>query len=255
MNNNFKVFILFIILYLLPLKLPAADQVPFADSKITISMDFQDANLKDVVKILSIQSGLNFIASEAVQERKITLYLDRVPIKEVMDKLFKANNLTYELDKDANIFIVKDWGKPELETITRVYPLKYRSVPSANLEKEKGSLLTTASGSTTGTGAYSSTSIPGVSPLGQPPGVSTATSNVGATGGAGGIVTSLKQILSNDGKISEDKSTNSLIITDIPSRFPEIEHLIACLDVPQPQVMLDVEILDVSKNVVDKLGF
>ena len=54
--------IFFLILCLLPLKLLAADQVPqvsFAGSKATISMDFQDANLKDVIKIFSIQSGLN----------------------------------------------------------------------------------------------------------------------------------------------------------------------------------------------------
>ena len=129
-----KVFIFFLTLCLLPLKLPAAEQSPFGDSNVAISMDFQDANLKDVVKILSIQSGLNFIASEAVQDRKITLFLDKVPIKETMDKLFKANNLTYELDKEAKIFIVKDWGKPEIETITKVFYLKYRGIPSANIE-------------------------------------------------------------------------------------------------------------------------
>src|SRR3989338_6255312 len=113
MNSSYKVFIFFLIFCLLPLKLPAADLSPFNDPNITISMDFQDANLKDVVKIFSIQSGLNFIASEAVQDRKITLFLNKVPIKGSLDKLFKANNLTYELDQEAKIFLVKDWGRPQ----------------------------------------------------------------------------------------------------------------------------------------------
>ncbi len=216
-----KLFIFFLALYLLPLKLPAAEQSPFGDSNVAISMDFQDANLKDVVKILSIQSGLNFIASEAVQDRKITLFLDKVPVQEVMDKLFKANNLTYELDKEAKIFIVKDWGKPEIETITKVFYLKYRGIPSANIEKEKSSLI----GTTTGAGT------------------------------AGDIVTSIRAVLSANGKITEDSRTNSLIVTDIPSRLPLIQKIISQLDIPQSQVMLEVEILDVSKNVVDKMGF
>ncbi|MDP2937893.1 MAG: secretin N-terminal domain-containing protein, partial [Candidatus Omnitrophota bacterium] len=175
----------------------------------------------DVVKILSIQSGLNFIASEAVQDRKITLFLDKVPVQEVMDKLFKANNLTYELDEEAKIFIVKDWGKPEVETITKVFYLKYRSVPSANIEKEKSSLIGTTTGAST----------------------------------AGDIVTSIRAVLSANGKITEDSRTNSLIVTDIPSRLPLIQKIISQLDIPQSQVMLEVEILDVSKNVVDKMGF
>jgi len=234
-----KVFIFFFILCLLPLKLPAADQSSFGDSKITISMDFQDANLKDVVKIFSIQSGLNFIASEAVQDRKITLFLDKVPIKEAMDKLFKANNLAYELDEEAKIFIVKDWGKPEIDTITKVFYLKYATVSSSSIKEEMynqvSSVGTTSGGGSTG----SSTS--GES------GKWTSEKDVG-------ITNAVKKNLSAQGSIIEDYRTNSLIVTDMPNRMPVIEKLIASLDLPAPQVMLEVEMLDVSKNIVDKIG-
>src|SRR3989338_3369318 len=90
-----------------------------------ISMDLKGVSLIEVLKILSLQSGLNFIASEAVAERKITLYLDNITVKDAMDEIFSANNLTYEFKPGKNIFIVKDWGSPALETDTRVYPLKY----------------------------------------------------------------------------------------------------------------------------------
>ena len=228
MKNNLKLFIFILSFCLFLPRLNAEQDMLYLDPELTISMDFKDASLKDILKIFSIQSGLNFIASEAVQDRTITLYLDKVPIKETMDKLFKANNLTYELDEEANIFVVKEWGKPEIETMTKVYYLKYRSVPSAKLEKEKDDLL----GKTTGS------------------------STTGSSGGTDtDMLTSIKQILSKEGKITEDRRTNSLIITDVPSRFPEIDRLIAYLDIPQLQVMLEVEILDVSKNVIDKLGF
>ena len=243
MHNNFKVFIFSIILCLSPLKLPAADPSPFEDPKITISMDFQDANLKDVIKIFSIQSGLNFIASEAVQDRRITLFLDKVTVKEAMDKLFKANNLTYELDQEAKIFIVKDWGKPEIETITKIFYLKYASVSSSSMMQEmyKQISSTGTTGSTTGSSGSAGSS---------------------ASGGTGkyaseqdvGITKAVKKNLTDEGSIIEDYRTNSLIVTDIPNRMPVIEKLIASLDVPAPQVMLEVEILDVSKNTVDKIG-
>lgn len=195
----------------------------------TISMDFKDAGLKDILKILSIQSGMNFIASEAVQNRLITLYMDKVPLKEAMDQIFSANNLTYVLNKEGNIFLVKDWGKPMIETVTKVFYLKYATVSTASLKEEMKNNITGTTG--------------------------------GATGGKweaeaeAGITTAVKKMLTAYGLLVEDYRTNSLIVTDIPSRMPVIEQVIAALDKSVPQVMLEVEMLDVSKNAVDTIGF
>ncbi|MFA5362345.1 MAG: secretin N-terminal domain-containing protein [Candidatus Omnitrophota bacterium] len=237
MENNFKKHAFTAVLALCvfscsPLK---GQEIDFPNPDVTISMDLQDAGLKDVLKIFSIQSGLNFISSEGVQERKITLYLDRVPIQQAMEKLFKANGLYYELDEDSNVFIVKDWGKPVTETVTKVFYLKYASVKSSALTEQKKqgniggfqSLASTTSSSSTGTNSADDS----------------------------GITQAVKQLLSEAGTVIEDARTNSLIINDIPSKIPVITQLIAALDVSQPQVMLEVEMLDVSKNTVDKMGF
>jgi len=231
MNTYFKVFIFTLIICLFPLKLPAAEQSPFEDPNITISMDFQDASLKDILKIFSMQSNLNFIASEIVQDRKITLFLDKVSIKEAMDKLFKANNLTYELDPQAKIFIVKDWGKPQVETITRVFYLKHATVSTSPLKEEATASSSSAIGASGASG--------------------------GGTKKESGITEAIKANLSPSpiGQLIEDARTNSFTVTDIPSRMPVIEKIIASLDIPVPQVLLEVEMLDVSKNVVDQLGF
>jgi len=230
MNHNFKLF-LFIILFSLFLPSSYAQQeYPFIDSEAVISMDFQDVSLKDVLKILSMQSGLNFIASENVQDRKITLYLDKVSVQEAMEKLFRANNLTYELDEDSNIFIVRDWGKPKIETVTRVFVLKYATVSSSALLTEK--INNSSSSNSTG---------------------STANSNISSASAA--ITDVVKKILTSDGSVIEDGRLNSLVVTDIPSRMPLIAQTIASLDVSVPQVMLEVEMLDVSKKMVDNLGF
>ncbi|MFA4842974.1 MAG: secretin N-terminal domain-containing protein, partial [Candidatus Omnitrophota bacterium] len=70
-----------------------------------------------------------------------------------------------------------------------------------------------------------------------------------------GITTVVKKLLTSEGSVIEDFRTNSLIVTDIPSRIPVIAQTIAALDMPVAQVMLEVEMLDVSKNAVDKIGF
>lgn len=247
MSNKAKLFVVIFMpfLWLFPFQSGAGEESVFSDPKKTISMDFQDAGLKDILKVFSIQSGLNFIASEAVQERKITLYLDKVSIKEAMDKIFMANNLYYELDKDSNILIAKDRGKPQLDLITRVFYLKYATVSSSSLKEEMSSQIipTATTSSVSITGATATT------------GTTTGTAGKWGVEKDAGITKAIKQVLSSYGSVIEDYRTNSLVVTDMPTRMPIIAQTIASLDVPIPQVMLEVEMLDVSKNVVDKLGF
>ncbi|MFH0940652.1 MAG: secretin N-terminal domain-containing protein [Candidatus Omnitrophota bacterium] len=210
-----------------------------------ISMDFRDASLKTILKVFSEQAGLNFIASQVVQDRSITLFLDNVPLQEAMDKIMSANNLIYELEPGSNVFIVKEWGRPEVETITKVYNLKYTRLASSTLQKaiSAGS----AKGSAAGGGAAAA-------------GGGSASSG-GAQAGAGGegggetgIESSIKGVMTSYGKVMQDPRTNSLIVTDIPSQFELIDRVVALLDVPTPQVMIEVEMLDVSKRTVDQMG-
>jgi type II secretory pathway component GspD/PulD (secretin) len=52
----------------------------------------------------------------------------------------------------------------------------------------------------------------------------------------------------------EDTRTNSLIISDIPEQFEGIEATINKLDVPIPQVLIEVEMMEVDKSTADQLG-
>ncbi|MCX5710321.1 MAG: hypothetical protein NT088_06360 [Candidatus Omnitrophica bacterium] len=214
-----------------------------------ISLDFQDAGLKDVLKLFSIQSGLNFIASEGVQDRKLTLYLDSVPLSQAMDKIFKANNLSFELDKDAGIFIVKDWGKVTTETVTKVFYLKYATVSSSSLKEEMSNELPSSEVSfATGSGSTGTSTTSGSSSSSSSGGKWSVESDAG-------ITRAVKKLLSKEGSIIEDFRTNSLVVTDTPNRMAVVTQVVAALDVPMPMVLLEVEMLDVSRNVVDNLGF
>jgi len=235
MNKNFKsfVFVLFIANFIFSQQALALESPP------KISMDLQDASLKDVLKILSMQSNLNFVASEMVQDRKVTLYMDNVPLKEAMDKIFKANNLSYDLDKESSLFIVKDWGQLTVETLTEVFFLKHAMVSSSSLKEEmKNNMVQESADSSSSDSGSSSSEDKGKWKVED----------------EAGITQSVKKLLSTAGSVIEDFRTNSLIVTDIPSRMEIVRSVIKALDVAVPQVLLEVEMLDVSKNAVDQLG-
>lgn len=258
MNKKIRV-LCFVFIFSLGFFIPrlnATQEMPwYLETDTTISMDLQDAPLKDILKILSIQSGLNFIASEAVQERKVTLYMDKVPLRDAMNKIFKANNLSYELDRDSNVFTVKDWGKNVVETVTKVFYLKYATVSSASLNTEHTNYVnsTTSQVGTSGTGSTGSTTTASSSSSGTTSG--TTTTGTGTSAGNSGITEAVKKNLSDKiGSVIEDPRTNSLIVTDTPVRMAVISQVIAAIDVPAPLILLEVEMLDVTKGTIDKLG-
>lgn len=197
---------------------------------IKISMDFKNAELTDVLKVLSQQSGMNFVASSALEGKIINLYLQNVPVDEALDKILLANNLTYEMDGDSNVFIVKPSPKAS-DLMTRVYFLKYATVSASKMNKTLNFGEETSGLSGSGKGSDDEKKE--------------ATT---------GIVAAVKAVLTEAGSLVEDTRTNSLTVTDVPSQFGIIEQTIGKLDVRIPQVLIEVEMLDVSKNDADKIG-
>ncbi len=199
----------------------------------TISMDFKNASLNDVLKIFSQQSGLNFIASSSISNLQINLYLDEVPVEEALERILSANNLTYEISPGSNIFLVKKQDKPEKQLLTRVYQLKHASVSSAKINSTLSSEGSTSSPSSSSSSSSSSASS------------STST---------GGIIPAINALLTQSGTLTEDPRTNSIIVTDIPDIFPLIEQTIARLDIRIPQILIEAEMLDVSKGTSELIG-
>lgn len=207
----------------------ATNRFIYPEYSKTISMDFKNARIDDVLKIFSQQSNLNFIASQDILNKEITLFLEKVPVEEALERILQANDLTYEIQPGSDIFIVKSVEKPSKELLTRVYYFQYATVSTSKLnqtisfeESEDSSSSSTEDSSSESTDA--------------------------------GILAALQSVLTSSGNIVEDPRTNSVIITDIPSIFPIIEETIARLDVPIPQILIEVEMLDISKTTGDQLG-
>jgi len=88
-----------------------------------ITMDFKDANIHDVLRILSYKSGLNIVASPDV-EGTITIQLTDVPWEKALDVILKTYGFAYE--RDGNILRVARAEDLEQEALkTKVLRLKY----------------------------------------------------------------------------------------------------------------------------------
>ncbi|MBI1953789.1 MAG: type II secretion system protein GspD [Candidatus Omnitrophica bacterium] len=222
---------------------PAVGLGAAGESPPKISMDVTEANLEDVLKLLSQQAGLNFVASEEVKEKKVTLYLDQVPVQTAIESLLEANRLVSRTASDSNLYLIHESNAPRVETITRVFILKYaRVVPSAGEVMTSfglsGSLITQTFSSSSG---GSSTAGGGAS-------------LAGGAGATGGLVAIIRSLLTEHGSVVTDPRTNTLIVTEIPNRMPVIEDTIRQLDVKPIQLMIEAEVVEVTLDTLRRIG-
>jgi type II secretory pathway component GspD/PulD (secretin) len=183
-----------------------------------ISMDFQNAALKDVLKVFSQQAGLNFVATENIEDRRITLYLDGVTVQDALDSIMKVNNLAYEQAPGSSIFVVKESGKAKVDMITKVYTLKFARVAKSAGGKESAES--------------------------QIADIKSILENLLSKGPDGKTL----------GTVIIDNRTNSLIITSIPTDFALVEDTINRLDTFTPQALIEAEIVEIKTSVLKNLG-
>ena len=241
-----RFFLIAMILVLLPGRsagpsaFAATAQAQTQEKSSTISMDVSEAYLEDVLKLLSRQAGMNFVASEAVREKKITLYFDEVPISDALNTILKANNLSITRHEGKNLFVVTESGAPQIPMLTRVYYLKYaRVIPTAGEVTHtfgmSGSLIKET---------FETTSSSSSSP----------SSTTTAVAQNGGVLDVIKSLLTEHGSVVADPRTNSVIVTDIPEQIQVIDETITKLDIKPKQIYIEAEVLEVTLDTLRRIG-
>ncbi|MBI3318345.1 MAG: hypothetical protein HYZ90_04245 [Candidatus Omnitrophica bacterium] len=134
---------------------PAHADSPQKERSQPITLDVTEAYLEDVLKILSKQSGLNFVASEEAQSKKVTLYLESVPVITALEAILQANRLTMKPLEGSDLYVITETAVPKVATLTRIFQLRYaRVVPTAGEILPtfglSGSLITQTFSSTVG---------------------------------------------------------------------------------------------------------
>ena len=228
-----------------------------------ISMEFEGANLKDVLKTFSQQTGINVIAGGDLGDQPVTLYLEDVTSIDALDQILRASNLVYERPAGSEIYIVKPKtdGQTGPATITRVYRLRFARVSRSVLARAaatfgaktpleaslgQGSSGGSSGGGSAGGGAQSSSGGSGGSDSGGGGGASGKTTV--------GIDEIIQELVTSAGVVIVDGRTNSLIVTDVPENFPRIEGALAALDVRTAQILVDAELIETNTTKLKELG-
>ncbi|MBU1727386.1 MAG: hypothetical protein KJ880_07135 [Candidatus Omnitrophica bacterium] len=247
-----------------------------ADGELIESFNFTNSDIRVVLEAIAQKASkpgrsINIIMTPDVQGL-VTVSLKGVNWETALDTIIKMYGYGYDWVSDKVLMVstldkIVQRGKIEAEalaqrekigaTITQVFFLKYASVASSQLLNEKSAGMSQVSSSISSSSSSTSSSS----------GTSGSSGSSGTSGGASGytiptsytapstITDVIKKLLSKSGSVVEDARTNSLIVTDIPSRMSIIAKTIAELDIYTPQIVLEVEMLDVSKNVIDTIGF
>lgn len=244
------------ILLLVVLSLPAASALPEdinAPSDQRITADFAGAELKDVLKAFSQQSGLNFVASQEVENKKVTLFLDNVTVQDALDNIIKANGLRYERARDSGIFIVYPSKTSSKEISTRVFQLRYTRLSASALDVGGQSVVRDlairneelSSSSESSSSSSSAGGVPSLTGLGG------SSEEEGEVRGIDKIVA---RLLSPKGSVTADLRTNSLIVSDYPQNLQMVEEVLQVIDVETRQVMIEVQIFEVRASAFKDAG-
>lgn len=93
-----------------------------------VTLDFKNADIQNVIRLLSARTGLNILLDPSEVKGNITLHLDNVRLGYALDNILKVNKLAYVIETGGIVRIVPESrvGRSQVETHTEVINLNWR---------------------------------------------------------------------------------------------------------------------------------
>jgi type IV pilus assembly protein PilQ len=192
-----------------------------------ISVDFQDTEIRDVIISFSVFSGRTIVVGKGVAGL-VTASIKDQPWDVALRSILQSQGLN--AIEDATGIITVD-SYLNIADRAKVEPL-FTHVISVNYAKAETMAATVKSLLGAGCGG-------GGAPAG---GGAAAPAAAGAT------------TCSARGSASFDEKTNTVIVTETPSRLADIESYIHDLDIRTPQVSIKAKIISVDRTGTEQLG-
>ncbi|MFA5373934.1 MAG: secretin N-terminal domain-containing protein [Candidatus Omnitrophota bacterium] len=223
-----------------------------------ITLDLRNIDVVDALKFLSGKAGLNIITTRAVAGR-VSLIVNNAPICDVFDLMLRSNNLAY--DKKGDIYNVMSqeeyrslYGKNFSDVRkVKVFYLKYMVPEQAfslldMLKSEIGRIMVDAeSGNIMAMDSPARLEVmeQALKDFEETNTVKVIKLNYAK---AKDIEETLRNQLDSKkvGLIKADERDNQLLIQALPDRMEQIERLIKDLDRKTKEVIIDVDIVQVS---------
>jgi type IV pilus assembly protein PilQ len=231
----------------------AAKSTKFAYTGQKVTFDFKDIDIRNALKLIAEMSKLNIIMSDDVKG-KLTMRLVDVPWDQALDLILEARGLGKEqqgnviriapidvLRKEYKAKLEAQQGSTQLEPlVTEFIRLSYTKV--ADVKK----MLDNASANATRGGTPGSTTTAGAT-------ASSAAPTMSTTAGASGQQSSVG-ILSPRGSFLIDERTNTLIVKDTIESINNVKRLIAAIDKPVKQVLIEARIVEAKEDFTRSFG-
>jgi type IV pilus assembly protein PilQ len=195
-----------------------------------VTFNFQDVPVRTVLQLIAEESNLNIVVADTVSG-SVTLRLINVPWDQALDIVLRAKGLDQR--RDGNVV----WVAPQAEL--SAYELAQNNA-RINLENS-GELVTEYIPINYGNAQELLTII-------------SSGGGGGAAGGGGGGAGGNRGFLSARGTISADVRTNTLLISDTRKKIDEIRRMLAVLDRPVDQVLIEARVVIADETFARDLG-
>jgi len=165
-----------------------------------ITLKFKDAKIKDVFKIITQLTGINFIFDEGVKDQPVSIYLENATFQQAMDLLTNMNKLHKKILNETTVLVYtksSEKSKQYEDLTLRTFHLSYMDAKKAV-----------------------------------------------------NLIRTMLQVK----KIHVNEESNSLVVRDTSDIVDVVEKIIEANDVPDPEVVLDVEVLEISDKNTQNLG-
>ena len=202
-------------------------QLPVYSGK-RATFNFQDIPVRSALQLIADESGLNLVASDSVTGG-VTLRLDNVPWDQALDVILRAKSL--DKRRDGNVV----WIAPQAELA------KYeQDIADAKLKAQDTAELITD---------YVPISYGKASDIAK----LLTTGSLQST--SGGTSTNTQHgFLSTRGSVAFDVRTNTLLLNDTPEKIKQLRELIAVLDKPVQQVLIESRLVVANDSFTRDLG-
>jgi len=165
------------------------------------TLEFRDANLKQVLDALSNHSGLNFVLDKDVPANIVlNVFLRDVSVADALDVIMTTNQLRMRVLNDTTLLIFPDTAAKQSDH----QELVVRNFFLANAEAKQ-------------------------------------------------VLAMLKTVLKAKNVFADDK-LNLLVMRDTPAMIQVAERLVATEDVAEPEVMLEVAVIEIARSQLSNLG-
>ena len=234
-------------------KKTADGKVKYAGEKL--SLNFQNVEVRSVLQVIADFTGLNIIASDTVTGN-LTLRLKDVPWDQALDLVMQTKGLDKRQNGNVIWVAPKDelMAKEKLEyearsAVADLEPLttEYIQLNYMRADEAQTMLYGFASGAFLASAANNA-----VNCSAQAQGLSGAEAAQASQQGKG--EENDQKVLTKRGRATYDLKTNTLIVTDTARKIQEVRELLARLDVPARQVMIEARVVVATDGWSRDLG-